>query len=493
MTTRHRGFSLIEVLMAVLILSLGLLALGVVFPVVVGQQRAGINAQLGATAGQSAKALLQGERLGANEVRRLRIVPNNSGNAPQGTYRLRYDGEQTTPIDVAATAGQIQAALEALPTIRSGNVEVRGRDGEFTVEFVGQLGGIDLPPQGQNGRQITVVDADTQNCTVENPSAAAAVVSNGVLSIDREFWYTWAKFGADFTNAQIQDQPGDPFVQGLVPPLGAWMVPVVDGAGTTYLGSFEVRIDPSRGTYNRLGQLFVADRLFPGDASYLSDPQLVWDIAVRRLGRGSTTLQVAIFVRKLDPRIRPGTDPATRRPYSVAESILDPSGRVGLAGELRLPVTVTVDGAPRLDGVFDVQGATAVYSPPVVMGASFPSVAGPGGAPRRDVLQLIEGRDTDIATWGGNHQPTFPVVLAEAMRPGQTLVDNLGNVYTVREILDASQGLVAITPPVPSDVTPEDLAQTDYQRADNTLASTIRQVVFTPQPPVSVVIFTVNP
>jgi prepilin-type N-terminal cleavage/methylation domain-containing protein len=58
-TTRRGGFSLIEVLIAVLILALGLLGLGAIFPVVIREQRAGTDATTALLASNAAEAFLR--------------------------------------------------------------------------------------------------------------------------------------------------------------------------------------------------------------------------------------------------------------------------------------------------------------------------------------------------------------------------------------------------------------------------------------------------
>jgi len=72
---------------------------------------------------------------GANEVQTL--TPTGTPNG--GTFKLTFDGQQTTAIAWNATAAAVQAALEALSNIAPGDVTVSGSaGGPYTVTFGGE-------------------------------------------------------------------------------------------------------------------------------------------------------------------------------------------------------------------------------------------------------------------------------------------------------------------------------------------------------------------
>jgi hypothetical protein len=87
--------------------------------------------------------ILVGTR-GANEVQTITITGAPTG----GTFQLTFNGAQTTAIAYNANAAAVQAALEALATVGTGNVIVTGGPGPATpyvVTFVGALGGANQP------------------------------------------------------------------------------------------------------------------------------------------------------------------------------------------------------------------------------------------------------------------------------------------------------------------------------------------------------------
>ena len=67
--------------------------------------------------------------------------------ATSGTFTLVFGGQVTSSLSFDATAAQIQAALEALTNIGTGNVTVSQVDGEakFDITFQGALANLDVP------------------------------------------------------------------------------------------------------------------------------------------------------------------------------------------------------------------------------------------------------------------------------------------------------------------------------------------------------------
>jgi hypothetical protein len=83
-----------------------------------------------------------------NEIQTVTITGTPTG----GTFTLSYKGQTTTAIAYNAAAAAVQAALQALSTIGSGNATVSGSaGGPYTVTFVGALAGINVDQLGAVG------------------------------------------------------------------------------------------------------------------------------------------------------------------------------------------------------------------------------------------------------------------------------------------------------------------------------------------------------
>lgn len=84
-----------------------------------------------------------------NETQRLywntAAAPILANTLEAGQWSLTFDGEETDPLEWDDDAATVQAALENLPNIGAGNVEVTAEADGFTIEFVGDLADEDLP------------------------------------------------------------------------------------------------------------------------------------------------------------------------------------------------------------------------------------------------------------------------------------------------------------------------------------------------------------
>ncbi len=270
----------------------------------------------------------------------------------------------------------------------------------------------------------------------------------------RDVWRDWRWHTSD-GSAELD---GDDYE------LGQWWVPEVDDNGDSLWG------DPN--TANLQVLVPLRSRLYPSAGPEARRPQYVWDIAVHRApdfiaGNSSRNdpLRVAIFVRRVDPRIRftPGPD------RSLLRTFVD---RGLPASEWRLPVGRQAGNSdlPTLDGTNGSGGVA--YSEPIVadrgvdwqFDMTIPAAQGPG--------RYISNIDINNPSGRGR-------LMAQ---PNQRLVDNLGNIYTVeaveRDVGAASnRWRVRINPPIPESL-----------RTNAADRPRVVQFVFTPQVPAGVAV-----
>lgn len=370
-TRPAHAFSLIEVLIAVLILALGLLGLGALFPVVIREQRIGTEMTMGILAADAARAELDALQL-----------PDVNGEDFWAAWR-----QGAAPIipNTQPSAGGVQARIP-IP-------------GDYTP--VGPSGGWYVPP------------IDPQS---------------GDL-----------KLGLDDGN----------------PPPHVFAPHIVK----------------------------VYDRLYPRDIKDIQ-PQFVWDMAVQRVidsdgANSNDALRFVIFVRRIDPRIRV---PVANLPGAVGLrkiTLLDTLTNRNLPNaDWRVPVAAdSTTTYPTQDGLGSPAGPN--YAVPRIVEVFFYyESAGSPDDRRRDRLYA---RSNQV---GVSHDWEL------AKQVNQRLIDNLGNQYTVIEAgVDANRGqFVRISPEVPAFVTTQMAQPFAAVNAD-----AIRQVVFTPQVPAGVVIWTVKP
>lgn len=109
---------------------------------------------------QNAKLKIDGFPSGSqDEVQTLAIT---GGTPTTGSFSLSLNGETTAAINYDFSAADIQAALEGLDGIQSGDVIVTGTSlvaGDISIQFTGNLAGVDMD-------KMTVTDADTLDAGV---------------------------------------------------------------------------------------------------------------------------------------------------------------------------------------------------------------------------------------------------------------------------------------------------------------------------------------
>lgn len=317
---------------------------------------------------------------------------------------------------------------------------------------------------------------------------------------------------ADATFGVLSSQSAEALTRGRVYPLGtAGATGNLEEALTRWASqrdseipddaSWLVPTDPFTGALPLSGNLLsplepripLADRLYPSDASGAKAPQFVWDLAVRRLAPrqspddrtpGVNDVQIAMFVRRVDPRLSAPRDATSRQPISLFRAIQDSS--LPLESR-RWPLSVNLTGAsmgePTLDGRV---GSQYAYSVPMRVEVQFQSTL---DVDQATGAQVRTNRDR-LRVYGLGPGPLQGMGIARTYRllgvPGQQFVDNLGNVYTVTGLdLDASgqPEFIRFTPPVPAGVG-------DTNPGDPTAFNSI---LMTPQAPAAILVFTAQP
>lgn len=110
-----------------------------------------------------------------------------------GTFTLTYDGATTDPIDVGSTPAQVQAALEALPNLESGDVDVTGTAGNWDVAFNPTLGDV---------TQMT--DDDTGLSGGSAPAITVTTTTAGVASTTETGLWAYATGPVQVRLADVQ-------------------------------------------------------------------------------------------------------------------------------------------------------------------------------------------------------------------------------------------------------------------------------------------------
>lgn len=212
----------------------------------------------------------------------------------------------------------------------------------------------------------------------------------------------------------------------------------------------------------------LAERLYPARDAAGTQPQFVWDFIARRVATAAgqpMQVQAAVFLRRLDSGIRVPEKPSGQQYqwtlYDVVTGTV-PQGPPTAslpAGARRVPVAVDGQGYPTGNGVGDYAGVRVM-----------------------DVLFRDGNRRGRLEMQG---IPVNDVRRTLATQPGQRIVDNLGNVYTVLGVADDDPSVLLVDPPVPMGV-PDSASNAPVARE-------IRQVAFTPQVPVAVRVIDLTP
>ncbi|HMN39528.1 MAG TPA: prepilin-type N-terminal cleavage/methylation domain-containing protein [Phycisphaerales bacterium] len=475
-----RAFTLVEILISIMILALGVLGLGVLFPVVIREQRMGVDASTGVVVAGTAKDTL---------------------TAAQWSRALPSGGLAATPAPPAPPP------LPA-PQPRPGACCRPVTNPSCTIITAAQCA-------TQNGHffgEGTVCRAAP--CSLGHP----AIVAFGVDGATEWMWdmlRNRERYSPTFAGT-ISDGLGRGYSVGSRRATGVWYG---EGQWFTRLiepttGVAKIGFPNSNALVTGLRtvtfvsppdvtacvDLPVQQRLYPQSADI--DPQFVWDFAVQRVSGFNyinhppqlDDLRAVVFVRRVDSRIRPPIDGATGRPKSVLRAILD-GDRLPIGEDGPLPTPDAPNyGNPTFDGTNGAGGLkySGIHSCEVEFWYN-PAVPAMNHTDRLYIpLALV---DTGLSA-------QLPMLFAQMKQPGQKLVDNLGNIYTVigfgnepgvaAQTFDGVAGgdYIRVDPPI--GIAPERAApatqMVGYGSPNGEVRRAMWSVSFTPQVPVAVTI-----
>lgn len=255
---------------------------------------------------------------------------------------------------------------------------------------------------------------------------------------------------------------------------GTWVLSEASTAEVAGTG-----VDPATGimtmgTGQNRAFIPITERLIPQPYSTGAEPRFVWDFVTRRVIAGAPTIaaddqvQVVVFLRRIDAGIRRGN-------RSLSD-IFTGLGAPLAQSARRVPVAADMEGRPTADGLGGISGGagTPVYSQ--ILELPFTPYPDIGNAPPRELIEAIAfDRDAEgLYKFAG--------------QIGQKLVDQSGVVHEVVDFIrenDRSNGEIVafkIKPPLSPAVVDMGLADEVYWT-----------VVFTPQIPVGINVFTVSP
>jgi len=107
---------------------------------------------------------------GTNEVQTLTL------KAASGTFTMTFKDQATATLAYGITAAQLQAALEQVPTIGTGNVAVSGSvGGPFTITFQGALAATNVPLLTTNANSLTPHNPQVEVVTTTPGTASPTV------------------------------------------------------------------------------------------------------------------------------------------------------------------------------------------------------------------------------------------------------------------------------------------------------------------------------
>jgi fibronectin-binding autotransporter adhesin len=160
-----------------------------------------------------------------------------------GTYTLSFRGATTAGLDYSADAAAVQAALEALPSIGSGNVSVQGAydRGGFLISFQNETGAVNIASTDLTYNITAITPSNSATIAMATEGGYGSYSETQMVSISGATGGTWSITFNGYTTSSLAWNASTATIDAALeslPSIGAGNISVVGGYRTGFQITF---------------------------------------------------------------------------------------------------------------------------------------------------------------------------------------------------------------------------------------------------------------